>query len=96
MKRSTVLLTLTGALFPLVVPAAEPQTAALLPNDGNPRTVYLSTGDNQDVLQFSPLDSAETVTLFFDALKNYRVDRIWWRGGQDEVWGKQFVIREQN
>jgi len=24
------------------------------------------------------------------------VDRIWWRGGQDEVWGKQFVIREQN
>ena len=69
---------------------------AELPVDGNPRTVYLSTGDNQDVLQFSPLDSPATVDAFFDALKRYRVNRIWWRGGQDEIWGKQFVIRKEN
>ena len=69
---------------------------AASPDDGNPRTVYLSTGDNQDVLEFAPLDSAATVEAAFDALKRYRVSRIWWRGGQDEIWGKQFVIREEN
>ncbi|REJ97479.1 MAG: hypothetical protein DWQ34_02160 [Planctomycetota bacterium] len=76
-------------------PAAQPMTS-VSPPDGNPRTVYLSTGDNQDVLEFSPLDSPATVHAFFDALQRYGVNRIWWRGGQDEVWGKEFVIREEN
>ncbi len=66
------------------------------PDDGNPRTVYLSTGDNQDVLDFAALDSAATVEAAFDSLKKYQVSRIWWRGGQDEVWGKQFMIRPEN
>ena len=25
-----------------------------------------------------------------------RVSRIWWRGGQDEIWGNEFVIRPEN
>ena len=76
--------------------AEDQQPAGLLPSDRNPRTVYLSTGDNQDVLAFAPLDSVATINATFDALKRYRVNRIWWRGGQDEIWGKQFVIREEN
>jgi hypothetical protein len=24
------------------------------------------------------------------------VSRVWWRGGQDEIWGNQFVIRPEN
>jgi HEAT repeat protein len=76
--------------------SAERQATIPLPADGNPRTVYLSTGDNQDVLAFAPLDSPQTVQAMFDALKRYRVNRIWWRGGQDEIWGERFVIREQN
>jgi len=76
--------------------AADQPPVVPLPSDGNPRTVYLSTGDNQDVLEFAPLDSATTVEAAFDALQRYRVNRIWWRGGQDEVWGKQFVIRPEN
>lgn len=66
------------------------------PSDGNPRTVYLSTGDNQDVLEFAPLDSAATVESAFGALRRYGITRVWWRGGQDEIWGKQFVIRPEN
>lgn len=84
------------ALFISPALAAERPPAIPLPSDGNPRTVYLSTGDNQDVLEFAPLDSEATVNAAFDALQRYRVNRIWWRGGQDEVWGKQFVIRKEN
>jgi hypothetical protein len=85
------------AIFlPCVVLAAEPEPGRRMPVDGNPRTVYLSTGDNQDVLEFAPLDSVATVEAAFDALVQYRVNRIWWRGGQDEIWGKQFLIRKDN
>lgn len=66
------------------------------PQDGNPRTIYFSTGDNQDLLGL-PLDSQATIEAAFEAIrKSYRVNRVWWRGGQDEVWGNQFVIREEN
>ena len=78
------------------VSLAAHQPVVPLPSDDNPRTVYLSTGDNQDVLEFAPLDSATTVEAAFDALERYRVNRVWWRGGQDEIWGNQFVIREEN
>jgi hypothetical protein len=94
--RYAVSTAMIAILFARALPAAEQQPATPLPVDGNPRTVYLSTGDNQDVLQFSPLDSVATVDAFFDSLKRYRVNRIWWRGGQDEIWGKQFVIRKEN
>jgi HEAT repeat protein len=66
------------------------------PADGNPRTVYLSTGDNQDLL-WPPLDSKVSIETMFDTLQRlYQVERILWRGGQDEVWGNQFVLRPEN
>lgn len=83
-------------LYTIALPAADRQSETPIPDDGNPRTVYVSTGDNQDVLQFSPLDSVATVEAYFDSLKRYKVNRVWWRGGQDEIWGKQFVIRKEN
>ena len=88
----------TIALLLLAVrPAAGAPPAAPEPADGNPRTVYFSTGDNQDVLTMPPLDSAATVEAAFAALRQrYRVERVWWRGGQDEIWGNQFVIRAEN
>lgn len=85
-----------ASLFWSVSLAADKEPVVRLPSDGNPRTVYLSTGDNQDVLEFAPLDSSTTVEAAFDAIQRYRVNRIWWRGGQDEIWGKQFVIRQEN
>ncbi|MBC8289124.1 MAG: HEAT repeat domain-containing protein, partial [Planctomycetes bacterium] len=94
--RSVMLAAVVAVVLPCVLPAAEPESGRRMPVDGNPRTVYLSTGDNQDVLAFAPLDSIATVEAAFDALKQYRVDRIWWRGGQDEIWGKQFLIRKEN
>ena len=88
---------LTGAVAVLTCAVTlYAQAVPLLPADGNPRTVYLSTGDNQDVLDFAPLDSPETVVAAFDALHGYQVSRVWWRGGQDEIWGKEFLIRPEN
>ena len=66
------------------------------PEDSNPRTVYFTVGDNQDLLGL-PLDSAASIEATFDVLRGpYRVSRVWWRGGQDEIWGNQFVIRPEN
>lgn len=82
-----------GILLAVLV-LARPLGAA--PMDGNPRTVYLSTGDSQDLL-WPPLDSKVSIETMFDTLKGlYQVDRIFWRGGQDEVWGHQFVLRPEN
>lgn len=65
--------------------------------DLNPRTVYFSTGDNQHLISMTPLDSKANIEAAFDSLhKLYKVKRIWWRGGQDEVWAKQFQLREEN
>ena len=67
------------------------------PPDGNPRTVYFTVGDAQDLLEFAPLDSRNTIATAFETLKTqWAVERIWWRGGQDEIWGEQFVIRPEN
>ena len=67
------------------------------PPDGNPRTAYFTVGDAQDLLEFPPLDSEASIAAAFDSLKNqYAVERIWWRGGQDEIWGEEFLIRPEN
>jgi len=88
---------MTAMLVSVVSSAAGERPVAQSPVDGNARTVYFSTGDNQDVLTMPPLDSAATVEAAFEALdERYRVGRVWWRGGQDEIWGNQFVIREEN
>ncbi|HEV8067594.1 MAG TPA: HEAT repeat domain-containing protein [Planctomycetaceae bacterium] len=67
------------------------------PPDGNPRTVYFTVGDTQELLDFPPLDSRASIATAFETLQQqWQIERIWWRGGQDEVWGKQFVIRPEN
>jgi len=70
---------------------------AAAPPDGNPRTVYYTVGDTQDVFDFPPLDSRTSIAAAFETLEQqWQVERIWWRGGQDEVWGEEFVIRPEN
>jgi hypothetical protein len=67
------------------------------PPDGNPRTVYFTVGDTQELLDFPPLDSRASIAMAFETLQQqWQVERIWWRGGQDEIWGKQFMIRPEN
>ena len=82
-----VFLGLTGSL--VAVTSEEDRVA-------NPRTVYFTVGDCQDLL-YTPLDSPASIDAAFEVLhKDYLVDRVWWRGGQDEIWGNQFVIRDQS
>ena len=70
---------------------------AAAPPDGNPRTVYFTVGDTQDLFDFPPLDSRTSIAAAFETLqKQWQVERIWWRGGQDEVWGEEFIIRPEN
>lgn len=62
----------------------------------NPRTVYFTVGDYQDLL-YTPLDSPASIKAAFEVLKQkYDVARVWWRGGQDEIWGNQFLIRDHS
>ena len=62
----------------------------------NPRSVYFTVGDAQDLL-WTPLESKASIEAVFQVLQErYHTARVWWRGGQDEVWGEQFVLREQN
>lgn len=82
-----------GMLF--LIPAL--QCNAAEPLDGNPRTAYFTVGDAQDLLEFPPLDSRISIATAFETLKQqWQLERIWWRGGQDEIWGKEFVIRSEN
>ncbi len=81
------------------VVAVHGATVSAAPNEDalrHPRTVYLTVGDYQD-LPYTPLDSKPSIDAAFDVMHRlYDVKRVWWRGGQDEVWGKQFVIRNQS
>ena len=62
----------------------------------NRQTIYFSVGDTQDLL-WTPLESKASIDAVFDVLHDkYKFHRIWWRGGQDEIWGNQFELREQN
>lgn len=71
--------------------------AAAEPPDGNPRTVYFTVGDAQDLLEFPPMDSRTSIATVFETLQEqWQASRIWWRGGQDEIWGEQFAIRPEN
>ncbi|MBL8848063.1 MAG: HEAT repeat domain-containing protein [Planctomycetaceae bacterium] len=67
------------------------------PADGNPRTVYFTVGDAQDLLEFPPMDSRTSIATLMETLdEQWHMERIWWRGGQDEIWGEEFVIRPEN
>lgn len=62
----------------------------------NPITAYFSTGDNQWLL-WLPMDSAESVTLAIDTIaKDFHVQRLWWRGGQDDLLYHNAHVRPDN
>ena len=55
------------------------------PPDGNPRTVYFTVGDTQELLDFPPLDSRASIATAFETLQQqWQIERIWWRGGQEK------------
>lgn len=59
-------------------------------------TAEISTGDNQWML-WLPMDSKVAVESAFDVLaEDFHVDRIWWRGGQDEYWWEHYEFRPAN
>lgn len=91
MRISIFLLALTVCLGRSTGSEADP-----VPADDNPRTAYFSVGDNQDLI-WLPFDSRLSVETAFDALRDgYRARRVWWRGGQVEFWGKNYVFRPEN
>jgi HEAT repeat protein len=60
------------------------------------RSDYISTGDNQVAL-WLPMDSNRAITTAFDtAAKDWNVDRILWRGAQDELWSQITKVSDQN
>jgi HEAT repeat protein len=85
-----------AALIAVVCILAGAPSAAAVQGDDNPRSVYFSVGDNQDLLGL-PLDSKTSIDTAFDVLRDsYGIHRIWWRGIQEEIWGKTFVLRPEN
>src|SRR2546421_10144379 len=88
-KLSIIVCILCAIVSPLVAARGDDRAA-------NPRTVYFTVGDYQD-LPYTPLDSVASIHAAFEVLHDkYGVERVWWRGGQDEIWGKQFELREQS
>lgn len=61
-------------------------------------TIYVSVGDNQYIVNWGePLDSKATIEAAIDSYqKNMRVNRIFWRGQQDQQWLESFVFRPQH
>ncbi|MCC6424533.1 MAG: HEAT repeat domain-containing protein [Phycisphaerales bacterium] len=59
-------------------------------------TAEISTGDNQWML-WLPMDSQAAIESAFEVLsRDFHVNRIWWRGGQDELWLRNFTFRPAN
>ncbi|MFN7770130.1 MAG: hypothetical protein ACK5UC_23260, partial [Planctomycetaceae bacterium] len=97
MPRSAGLRWCLSLLLAVGAAASDGNSLRANPPDGNPRTAYFTVGDAQDLLEFPPLDSQVSIAAAFDSLQEqYAVDRIWWRGGQDEIWGEEFLIRPEN
>ena len=58
---------------------------------------YASTGDNQWVSDWPPIDSPATVEALFDWLAGtYGAKRIYWRGEQDRMWLEHYVFRPES
>ncbi|NPV46530.1 MAG: hypothetical protein HPY69_06215 [Armatimonadetes bacterium] len=58
---------------------------------------YCSTGDNQWVSEWLPVDSPATIDAMFEWLRDtYGVQRMYWRGEQDRIWLENHLIRREN
>lgn len=80
--------------FGLLAFSSASVTAAEKPVPGN--TAYISTADNQWMLTL-PMDSRASVEMAFTVMnRDFGVDRVFWRGAQDEFWFHSFTFREDN
>lgn len=60
-------------------------------------SVYCSTGDNQWVSDWQPVDSPATVDAMFEWLHDtWGVTRVYWRGEQERIWLQQGLFRPEN
>lgn len=58
---------------------------------------YCSTGDNQWVSEWLPVDSAATIDAMFEWLRDtYGIQRMYWRGEQERIWLENHLIRREN
>jgi hypothetical protein len=77
--------------FSLLPVLAVPATAA------DPLYVYCSTGDNQWVSDWQPIDSPATVDALFEWLHDtHGVSRMYWRGEQERMWLEYAHFRPEN
>jgi hypothetical protein len=61
-----------------------------------PRTEIISTGDNEWML-WLPMDTRLGVETAIDTIaRDFNVNRIWWRGGQDDMWLDDNEFRATN
>lgn len=62
---------------------------------GRPLYAFVSTADHLWLGEAFPLDSPATIEAFFDWLQGYGVKRVYWRGGQDQLWLKHYHFRPE-
>ncbi|HXK61075.1 MAG TPA: HEAT repeat domain-containing protein, partial [Acidobacteriota bacterium] len=58
---------------------------------------YVTAGDNQTSPEALPIDSQATVEAIFDWLfRTHQVKRVYWRGGQADMWIDHFEFRPES
>ena len=71
--------------------------AAYPPLDGEHVSCFITTGDNDFVFSFPPVCSKSSIDDLFDILqKVYKVEKIYWRGMNEEQVLDYSVIREES
>ena len=60
------------------------------------RTMYISTADNQWAL-WTPTDSPKAIdAALTTSVRDWDIDRVLWRGLQDEIWDSEHLFRKYN
>ncbi len=68
-------------------------SATALADQPRPLYVYCGTGDHLWPWDKEPVDSAATIAAMFDWMqKSYGVTRMYWRGGQQEIWAEDYQV----
>ncbi len=61
-----------------------------------PVYVFCGTGDNLWVYDKEPVDSRETIDAMFDWMsQTYQMKRMYWRGGQEDMWQRHFHMGKE-